>query len=62
METLKGLADIARDLGLSRERVRQKVKAGTLELPPPDFIGPRKAHLWKVETLERWQEQRSQGF
>lgn len=48
MEKLLGLADIARAQGISRERVRQKRKS----LPPADFEGPRKAPLWRLETLE----------
>lgn len=51
MEKLLGLSDLARELEVSRQAIRDRYERG--RLPKPNYIGPKDGPLWKRATLER---------
>lgn len=59
MEHYVTMIEAARLLSLSKQRLSQLYRGG--KLPEPDAMVNNKP-AWKVETLERWQEQRAKGF
>lgn len=50
-ETVMSLADIAQELGVSRQAIKNRMDRGTL--PKPDYKTVRGAPLWKRSTLKK---------
>lgn len=48
-ERLLGFAQIARETGMSRQAIADFHERG--KMPPPDFLGPRDAPLWRRKKL-----------
>lgn len=53
-ETLRSLSDIARHVGVTRQRIQQLKD----ELPEPDGLSMAGAKLWKASTISRWWDKR----
>lgn len=50
-ETIMSLADIATELNVSRQAIKNRYDRGTM--PKPDFRTVRGAPLWKKSTLRK---------
>ena len=54
-ETLRSLSDIARHVGVTRQRIQQLKD----DLPKPDGFTTTGAQTWRPSTITRWWEKRS---
>lgn len=51
MEKLLGISDVARELAVTRQAIRDRYERG--RLPKPSYLGPKDGPLWKRAVLVR---------